>query len=259
MIIPEILDERMKELDITVFFCRNCMNSNQRPGLTFDERKFCDACQFAEVKDTKIDWKEREKELEELCDRHRSKDSSFDVIVPSSGGKDSCYVAHQLKYTYDMHPLTVTWTPSMHTEVGWQNFQNFVNQFDAIVAFPKRHIHGKLSNLGFQLLGDPFIPWHMGQRAFPYQLAVKFGIPLVFYGENTRAEYGGGKDLWFKSGETMDDLVKHMLNATSTVDVLVDYGLKYGLITEEEARLHTFDLYRLPDYDLVKETGLEIR
>ena len=40
-----------------------------------------------------IDWDEREKELEELCNKHRKNDGSYDVIVPSSGGKDSAALA----------------------------------------------------------------------------------------------------------------------------------------------------------------------
>ena len=35
----------------------------------------------------KIDWNERDKQLRELCDKFRSKDGSYDVIVPGSGGK----------------------------------------------------------------------------------------------------------------------------------------------------------------------------
>ena len=52
-----------------------------------------------------IDWNEREKELIDLCNKYRKKDGSFDCVVPSSGGKDSAWVAHELKVKYNMHPL----------------------------------------------------------------------------------------------------------------------------------------------------------
>ena len=55
--------------------------------------------------------KKGKKELIKLLDKHRSKDGSWDCIVPSSHGKDSALVAHQLKHQYGMHPLTVTWAP----------------------------------------------------------------------------------------------------------------------------------------------------
>jgi len=51
-------------------------------------------------KQSTVDWELREQELLLLLDKHRSKDGSFDVIVPGSGGKDSIYVAHQLKHVY---------------------------------------------------------------------------------------------------------------------------------------------------------------
>ena len=44
------------------------------------------------------------------------------IIVPSSHGKDSALVAHQLKHKYGMHPLTVTWAPFIYTRIGWLNF-----------------------------------------------------------------------------------------------------------------------------------------
>ena len=57
-------------------------------------------------------------ELIELCDRHRKSNGDYDVIVPCSGGKDGGFVAHQLKYKYGMHPLTVTWAPLNATAIG---------------------------------------------------------------------------------------------------------------------------------------------
>jgi len=106
-----------------VKFCKRCVISNQRPNsaveykhtadsvkktIHFDEEGICDACRFAERKHGAIDWVERDKQLRDLCDRHRSKDGSYDCIVPGSGGKDSFYASHMLRNKYGMHPLTVT-------------------------------------------------------------------------------------------------------------------------------------------------------
>ena len=55
----------------------------------------------------KINFKIREKKLLKLLAQHRGKYGEFDCIVPSSGGKDSCYAAHILKSKYGMSPLTV--------------------------------------------------------------------------------------------------------------------------------------------------------
>ena len=53
----------------------------------------------------------KEKTAIDLCNKYRDPDSQYDVLVPGSGGKDSIYVAHLLKYKYNMKPLTVTWAP----------------------------------------------------------------------------------------------------------------------------------------------------
>ena len=102
----EIIDVRAKyNLPEKVVYCTKCVISNQRPRIVFDEDGVCNACRFWECKDKTIDWNEREKELRDLCDRYRRNDGRHDVLVPSSGGKDSACVAHKLKYEYNMNPL----------------------------------------------------------------------------------------------------------------------------------------------------------
>ena len=72
----------------------------------------------------KINWKKREKELLKLLDKHRGQ-GEYDCIVPGSGGKDSCYAAHVLKFKYGMNPLLVTWPPNLYTDYGYDNFKNW--------------------------------------------------------------------------------------------------------------------------------------
>jgi hypothetical protein len=105
--------------------------------LHFDEHGVCDACNFAEIK-RGIDWEDREKQLLQLLDRFRKNDGSYDCLVPGSGGKDSAYAAHVLKYKYGMHPLTVTWPPILYTDYGYRNFLNWIEigGFDNVTFKP---------------------------------------------------------------------------------------------------------------------------
>ena len=122
-----------------VIFCKKCVISNQRPSSTiefrhkksdrkdtieFDDEGICSACRYNEMKDKLVDCEEREKKLNLLLDKHRGKYGGYDVIVPSSGGKDSSFTAHILKYKYGMHPLTVTWSPLKYTDIVCQNLNN---------------------------------------------------------------------------------------------------------------------------------------
>ena len=188
-------------------FCKKCVMPNTRPSscneythtisrehsyIEFDEDGVCSACRFNEAKENnKIDWNAREKELLDLLDRYRSGDGSYDVLVPGSGGKDSVYASHILKYKYGMHPLTVTWAPHLYTDIGWKNFQNWIHKggFDNYLFTPNGKIHRLITRNSFINLLHPFQPFIFGQKTFALKMAAKFNIPLVFYGESS-GEYG---------------------------------------------------------------------
>lgn len=188
-----------------VKFCRKCVISNQRPNsaveyahtkaskkstIAFDENGICDACRMAEQKKGTIDWDAREKALRDLCDKHRRNDGRYDCIVPGSGGKDSFYAAHKLKYEYGMHPLTVTWAPHIYTPWGWNNFQSWLHAgFDNYLCTPNGRVHRLVTRLAVENLFHPFQPFIFGQKSLAPKMALLFDVPLVFYGEN-EAEYG---------------------------------------------------------------------
>lgn len=187
-----------------VKFCKRCVMSNQRPAseiefkhnintkkktLHFDEVGVCDACHNGDTKE-KIDWKKREEELLQLLDKYRSKDGSYDCMVPGSGGKDSAMQAHILKYKYGMNPLTITWPPILYTDYGYKNWKNWINSgFDNVTFTPNGKVMNLLTRLSIENLMHPFQTFMLGQKNLAPKLAIKYGIPLIFYGEN-EAEYG---------------------------------------------------------------------
>ncbi|AVV48779.1 MULTISPECIES: N-acetyl sugar amidotransferase [Leptospira] len=201
---------KLYNLPEKVVFCKKCTVSNQRPRITFDEHGICSACNFAEYKKTKIDWKQREEELLELCKKHKKKNGEYDVIVPCSGGKDGGFVAHQLKYKYGMNPLTVTWAPLKATEIGRKNLDSFIaSGFDNVLGTPNGKVTRKLTNLAFKYLGDPFQPFIYGQTNYPMHMAVKHNVSLIMYGENGEVEYGGDMKNAFKPNREIQDHDKH--------------------------------------------------
>lgn len=252
------LDKQLDSQPKEVKFCVRCVVSNQRPRITFNAEGVCSACNYIWRKHHQIDWKKREEELAALCERYRSKDGSFDVVVPGSGGKDSSYTAHLLKEKYGMHPLVVTWAPFEYTDIGWKNFQNFVRSgFTVLTCFQNGILHRKLSRVAFELKGDAWEPFTFGQKAFAFQMALKFGIPLIFYGENGEAEYGGSIKDANKPFETIEDWEEVHFKGTG-VDKLAEAGLEMDIFKKGEIEPKTFDLYRQPDLSAIKKLGAQM-
>lgn len=259
----------------TVKFCKRCVISNQRPSSTiefkhsgeevkktieFDEDGVCSACRFHETKMAKIDWNKREDDLLELLEPHRSNTGNYDVIVPGSGGKDSAFTAHVLKYKYGMNPLTVTWAPHLYTDIGWENFQNWmhVGGLDNILFTPNGRVHRVLTMLAFKNILHPFQPFIVGQRKIGPDFANKFGINLIMYGEN-QAEYGNkiednsspkmGSE--FYSSPSLDDI---LLGGEKISKIMEDHNFSlndfkpYLPMHNSEATLNELEVHYLGYY-----------
>ena len=229
-----------------VKFCERCVISNQRPAsavefkhtaaskkvtMNIDSEGICDACKHAEEKE-RIDWKKREDELVKLLDKYRKNNGDYDCLVPGSGGKDSAYQAHVLKYKYGMHPLTVTWPPILYTDYGYKNFKNWIDVggFDNLSLNRNGKVMKLLTKLSIENLLHPFQTFMLGQKNMGPKLAMKFGIPLIFYGEN-EAEYGNpiadnATSLRDKSYFAMNNLDEMFLGGVSIKDLIGKYGLQ---------------------------------
>lgn len=233
-------------LPASVVFCKRCVMSNQRPAsttefkhtkdskkvtLAMDSEGVCDACHAAEAKES-IDYGTREEQLIKLLEKHRSKDGSYDCIVPGSGGKDSAYQAHVLKYKYGMNPLTVTWSPILYTEYGYENWKNWIDigGFDNFSFRRNGKVMKLLTKLSIENLLHPFQTFILGQKNMGPKLAAKFGIPLVFYGEN-EAEYGNpiadnASSLRDKSYHTFKNLDELYLGGVSVKELKEEYDVR---------------------------------
>jgi N-acetyl sugar amidotransferase len=197
--------------------------------IAFDEHGVCSACRVAEQKKN-IDWASREEELRELSRKWADFPGPHNILVPGSGGKDSFYQAHQLKFRFGFRPLTVTWAPHLYTDWGRQNHDAWISAgFDNILVTPNRQVHRLLTRLAVDKLFHPFQPFMIGQKNLAPLLANQFGIPLVFYGEN-EAEYGNPaadassaqRDTSFFSGKNLDEI---LLSGVEVSRLKTDFGL----------------------------------
>ncbi len=242
----------MFNLPKNIIFCSKCVMSNQRPAsipeflhtrsrknakyLNIEKNKkgeyICDACKVATLKEN-INWGQRKKELIKLLNKYRSKKGDYDCVVPGSGGKDSVYAAHILKYQYGMNPLTVTWPPIMYTDYGYQNFKNWIEigGFDNITFKQNGKVQKLLTKLSIINLLHPFQTFILGQKNIGPRIAAKYNIPLVFYGE-PEAEYGNSRKEFTALRENKywlsDKQNKLYLAGTPIKDLIKTYKLNFN-------------------------------
>lgn len=258
-----------------IIFCNKCVMSNQRPAssvefkhnkaskkvtLNIDSEGVCDACRVAEHKDNTIDWQAREEQLLQLLDKHRRNDGYYDCIVPGSGGKDSALQAHILKYKYGMHPLTVTWPPILYTDYGYRNFKNWIDVggFDNISFNRNGRAMKLLTKLSIENLLHPFQTFMLGQKNLAPKIALKYKVPLIFFGES-EAEYGNpiaetASSLRDTSYYTMKNLDDVYLGGSRVKDLIKEYGLQLNEImsflppTQEELKDSEIEVHYLGYY-----------
>ena len=251
------IEKQIQHVPNNVKWCKKCVVSNQRPRIIFDEEGVCSGCRNTDYKNNGVDWKLREKELIELLDEHRRSDGQWDVIVPSSGGKDSGYVAHQLRYKYGMNPLTVTWSPLQYTDIGFQNFESCIDAgFTNLLCTPNGRFQRKLARLCFEELGDAFHVFVLGQISYPFQMALKMGIKLVFYGENGEAEYAGDPEYVDKPYKPSTEWVRQHFKGL-TFRELLDFGLKNkDYLSEDDFTESDLIFYEPPSVEKLNTAGI---
>ena len=250
-----LYDKNFGSVDLPTFyglrkdvkFCTNCVISNQRPNsavefahkisskkktIKFDKNNVCDACLVSNQKNFEIDWDDRQDQLLRLLEKYRRSDGYYDCVVPGSGGKDSAFQAHILKEKFGMNPLTVTWPPILYTDYGYENWKNWIDVggFDNISFRRSGRVMKLLTRLSIENLYHPFQTFILGQKNLGPKIAAKFGIPLVFYGEN-EAEYGNpiadtASSLRDKSYYTFKNINDLFLGGVSIRELKEDYHVE---------------------------------
>lgn len=257
------MEKQLEAQSKEVQFCQKCVISNQRPRIVFDAQGICGACRYMEGAYREIDWRARAEELGDLLSQHRSCRGYYDVIVPTSGGKDSGYVASVLRDEYGMHPLTVCFSPFARTPIGQQNYDAFKRAgFTVIEGHPNEKLRRLLTRLYFEEHGDAWGPFGLGQMAWPHLVARQWGVPLIFYGENGEAAYSGDPsvvnlrgmpvDMWadqYHKGVTIDQMLKLAIDTKpyfQDIDILdQDLDLyRAPLATAAATDMHWMSFYR---------------
>ncbi len=178
-------------------YCKRCVYpANARPTITFDNRGVCSGCRAWEAK-AKINWEEREEMFREILEYYkaeaRKNKNPYDCIIPVSGGKDSHFQVYVIKEIYGMNPLLVTYNHIYNTKLGLRNLRNLVKQFNCdLIRFTSNpESVRKIDLYMLRKVGDITWHYHTGIFTFPFQIAVKYKIPLIIWGEHGYTEMTG--------------------------------------------------------------------
>lgn len=231
-------------------YCVRCCMPETAEGIQFDQRGVCNACNSSEEK-MHIDWEQRERDLRQKLQKHkdRFKDRQWDCILPISGGKDSFWQAYVLTNIYGMRPLAVTFSHNWYSETGKRNLDLLLETFDLdhMMYTPKRSFINRVAKKSIEKIGDSCWHCHAGIGAFVIQIATKFNIPLIIWGESTAEE--GCRLSYYESTkkDIFDENYFTWISARQDVNVMSDENLP----------VREFEIFKYPSSEEYREAGIE--
>lgn len=179
--------------------CVRCTLPITWETLYFDDEGVCNLCRNWEQKQQVIDWGERERTLLKIFEEAKQEaiegNRPYDCIVPFSGGKDSTFTLWAIVKKYGLKPLVVSFDHGFYRPKTLENRTRTFRKLgvDVITFTPNWQVVKKLMLESLIRKGDFCWHCHAGVFAYPMKIAVKFGIPLLIWGEG-----GGEYEAYFK-------------------------------------------------------------
>jgi N-acetyl sugar amidotransferase len=169
-------------------YCKKCVYPIFAVNLSIDSDGICSACKSAEqFNNLDLDyWNKRKNLFEQEVERIlKTAKGNYHCIIPVSGGKDSYFQIHKLVTDYSLKPLLVTYNGNNYLPEGEYNRDRMHDVFDAdhLMLSPSVQLLKKMNRLCFRKMGDMNWHNHCGINTYPIQVAVKFQINTLFWGE----------------------------------------------------------------------------
>jgi N-acetyl sugar amidotransferase len=207
-------------------YCKRCLQPDTRPNTVFGPDGVCPACTYFDALRT-VDWEDRLEILRRVLKSYpRRKGQFHDCIIGVSGGKDSTRQALFLRDKFGVNPLLVclSYPPEQVTERGVDNLSNLVELgFDVVVSSPAPGTWRKLKRAGFETFTNSFRSTEMALFACVPQIAIRYGIKLIFWGENPALQVGDMKSLG-RNGYDGNNL-RHLNTLSSGLDWMTKSGV----------------------------------
>ena len=208
-------------------YCCRCLQPDTRPNTQFSAAGVCPACDYFDAIQG-VDWQERIDILADLFARRRAqrKPGQFhDCIIGVSGGKDSTRQAMWVREKFGINPLLVclSYPPEQATHRGMDNLSNLIELgFDVVVSAPAPATWKSLKRDGFAKFTNSFRSTELALFSAVPQIALRYGIDLILWGENPALQLGDMKTLG-KTGYDGNNL-RHMNTLSSGMQWMLDAG-----------------------------------
>lgn len=174
------------------WYCRTCVLPSTRPNLIVNRDGSCECVAIGRRSDEKREiLKQR---FQQIVSSVRKLNREYDCVIPVSGGKDSTWQVFTA-LEYGLRPICVTWKSPARSELGQKNLLNLISLgVDHIDFTINPDVERRFTKEAFTKVGSPAIPMHMAIHALALNTALRYGVPLVIYGENSADEYGSSTD-----------------------------------------------------------------
>lgn len=170
-------------------YCKKCGLPETYPQIAFDENGTCCYCKFYKTHKEEI---ENKKEREQIFrnqialakEKAKETNAPYDCIVGLSGGKDSTYIVWQMKHTYGLRVLAVTFQNGFHTEYGRKNIENSLEKLDVdhiTVRLNEQELRKTYTKCVSILKNFCSVCFHY-MHYYCHEIAGRYGIPLIVNG-----------------------------------------------------------------------------
>lgn len=258
-------------------YCQRCLQPDTRPNTHFTERGICPACDYFE-RLQHVDWQERYEILEDLLAGFpRRPGQHFDCIIGVSGGKDSTRQALWVRDKLGLNPLLacLSYPPEQVTQRGVDNVSNLIELgFDLVLSAPAPGTWRRLMRESFLKFTNWARSTELALFSSVPQLAIRYGIPLILWGENPGLQLGDLKTLG-RTGYDGNNLRYMNTLSGAALDWMLEAGVEpkdlipYRYPTPEEFDAHGLQIvylgWFLGDWSLVNNgmysaaAGLHVR
>ena len=171
-------------------YCARCVYPEIAVNTLFDDEGICGACRVQEEFDQLDEgfWARRRDVFAEIVEGARDPEAGrYDCVIPVSGGKDSyCQTARHQEELRAEPAAGHLPRQQLHARGRAQPRPDARGRSASTTSSSARAstLLTKMNRLGFRKMGDMNWHAHCGIITVPIQVAVRYKVPLVIWGEH---------------------------------------------------------------------------